>query len=236
MQGPAPPRHPPSLPRLPDVAVTASHLAPRPLQPHRRAPSAELQEKQSRGWVVSPHSASRHRFRGLCHPPKAREGLGHPEPPSLGTDLPAIPTFVAQHECRHGLVGAACLHLEGSGWPGQWRSLWRPLNWGPLGTGGSPGGFAGLTWLYVQFFFLHLPHWKRSVTVPPVLAIWCSRMASWVMAFLSSFSSSLAISCHRHRPGRVSTAVALPGGSQPSRRRVQATVVHHPSHPLQDQD
>lgn len=67
----------------------------------------------------------------------------------------------------------------------------------------------GLTWLYVQFFFLHLLHWKRSVTVPPVLAIWCSRMASWVMASRSFFSSSLAISCHQHWPGWVSVAMAL---------------------------
>lgn len=50
------------------------------------------------------------------------------------------------------------------------------------------------TWLYVQFFFLHLLHRKRSVVVPPVLAIWCSRIASWVKAFLNSLSSSLAIS------------------------------------------
>lgn len=36
--------HPITLPPHPDVAITASRLTPCPLQPHRRAPSAELRE------------------------------------------------------------------------------------------------------------------------------------------------------------------------------------------------
>ena len=117
MRGPVPLLHPPSPPRL---AITASHLAPCPLQPHRRAPSAELQEKQSRGRAVSPHQAPQHHFGGLCHPAGLGKVWGTRTPhPGLGTDLPAVPTLVAQHECGHGLVGAARLHLGGSGRPGQ---------------------------------------------------------------------------------------------------------------------
>uniref|UniRef100_A0A0E9SQ00 Uncharacterized protein n=1 Tax=Anguilla anguilla TaxID=7936 RepID=A0A0E9SQ00_ANGAN len=43
--------------------------------------------------------------------------------------------------------------------------------------------------------FLHFPHVNRSVSVPPVRAIWCSRMASLVRFLRISLSSSLAISC-----------------------------------------
>ena len=49
----------------------------------------------------------------------------------------------------------------------------------------------------MQFFFLHLPHVNKSVWVPPVLAIWCSLMASLVKFFRISLSSSLAISYHK---------------------------------------
>lgn len=54
-------------------------------------------------------------------------------PPQTVTDLPAVPTLIAQHERCHGLIGAARLHL---GW-GSSRSVetsWCPPNQGPLGT------------------------------------------------------------------------------------------------------
>lgn len=87
------------------------------------APSAELQEKQSPGWVASPHPAPRHGFRGFCYPPGLGKGWGAQNPPQLGTDLPAVPAFIAQHKRRHGLVGAARLHLGWSGQLGQQRPL-----------------------------------------------------------------------------------------------------------------
>lgn len=70
-----------------------------------------------------------------------------PSPPR--TDLPAVPTLVAQHECRHGLVGAARLHLgreraagseDADGVPPQKKKK-QTTSWG------SPGCSGGLTWL-----------------------------------------------------------------------------------------
>lgn len=49
-------------------------------------------------------------------------------------------------------------------------------------------------WLYVQFLFLHLPHFNMSVLVPCAVANWASLIASLLNFSLSSFTSSLAIS------------------------------------------
>ena len=54
------------------------------------------------------------------------------------------------------------------------------------------------TWLYVQLRLPHLPHLRRSVLVPSVLAIWWSLIASFVNFFRNSFRSSFAISCNKN--------------------------------------
>lgn len=151
--------------------------------------------------MVSPHPAPKAPLQGLCIPPKVRKGLGCPEP--LPRWLQTFQRFPHSLHSTNVVMGSSALRVctWGRAAAGQWRPSGVPqtkVPWGP-----------GLTWLYVQFFFLHLPHWKRSVTVPPVLAIWCSRMASWVMAFRSFFSSSLAISYHQHWPRWVSVTMAL---------------------------
>lgn len=71
-----------------------------------------------------------------------------PSPPR--TDLPAVPTLVAQHECRHGLVGAARLHLgreraagsdNADGVSPPKKKKTKTTSWG------SPGCSGGLAWL-----------------------------------------------------------------------------------------
>ena len=51
------------------------------------------------------------------------------------------------------------------------------------------------TWVYVHFRCPHLPHLKRSVSVPWLTDIWWSLMASSVSFFLNFCISSDAISC-----------------------------------------
>ena len=50
------------------------------------------------------------------------------------------------------------------------------------------------TWLYVHLRIRHFPHCRRSVSVPPLVAIWLSLMASLDSLSRSSFISLLAIS------------------------------------------
>lgn len=128
-----PPCHPPPHPSCPIWfhSILSCTTFPPAQSP---AASAELQEKQSPGQVVSPHPVPKAQLQGALPPLKTRKGLGCPEP--LLRWLQTFQRFPHSLHSTNVVMGSSALRVctWGGAALGQRRPFWCAPNQGPLGT------------------------------------------------------------------------------------------------------